>query len=320
MGRRGGLTQALAALLLVAAGGGCTTSGGDGPSSSAASSASSSSTEAPVVVGSSDYTLDLVMQQLYVQSLRHAGFTVRTRIFEDDAETVPAVTRGDVTLVPAHLATLTTRLNLPNAATAPVAVTDLNTTRSALKPLASKAGLTVFDVSKALDTNTFYVSTRFASDNRVTALSDLTALNKPVTIAAGSSCTADPYCGAGLTSVYGLTVAGVTGDGFGTLTGKQKVINGDAQLGLTSTTDGSLAGLGLVALEDDKHLQPADYLVPVANTAAVANLDLAEPLTTLAETLTTADLASMIQQVDVEKKPVDDVAEQYLGKKGLLSD
>ena len=318
MRRRSGPGCALVALLIVA-GAGCTPSGGDGPSSSTSAQSSSSSTDTTVIVGSSGYTLDLLMQQLYVQSLRHAGFTVRTRTFEDDAETIPAVSRGDVTLVPAHLAALTTRLNAPNAATAPLVVTDLKTTRTAVTPLAEKAGLTLYEVSKALDTNVFYVSNRFAADNGVDSLSDLTTLNKPLTIAAGQGCTADPYCGAGLTSVYGLTVSGVTGDGFGALTGKQKVINGDAQLGLTSTTDGSLAGLGLVALEDDKHLQPADYLVPVANTAAATKLDLAEPLDALAEVLTTADLATMIQQVDEEKRPVDEVAKQYLGKKGLLS-
>lgn len=317
MGRRSGLGWVLVALL-VAAGAGCTPSGGDGPSSSTSSSPSSSP-DATVIVGSSGYTLDLLMQQLYVQSLRHAGFTVRTRTFEDDAETIPAVTRGDVTVVPAHLAALTTHLNASNAGTPPLAVTDLKTTQAAVAPLAEKAGLTLFEVSGALDTNVFYVSNRFATDNGVDALSDLTTLNKPLTIAAGPSCTADPYCGAGLTSVYGVTVAGVTGDGFGALTGKQKVINGDAQLGLTSTTDGSLAELGLVALTDDKHLQPADFLVPVANTAAATKLDLAEPLDALAEVLTTTELATMIQQVDEEKRPVDEVAKQYLGKKGLLS-
>ncbi len=42
----------------------------------------------------------------------------------------------------------------------------------------------------------------------------------------------------------------------------QSVIDGESQLGETSTTDGTLESQGLVLLEDDKQIQPAQNLVP----------------------------------------------------------
>ena len=73
-------------------------------------------------------------------------------------------------------------------------------------------------------------------------------------------------------------MAGVTGDEFGSATGKQKVVDGDAQVGLTGTTDGTLEALGLVILEDDKKLQAADNLVPIVNTEEAADEKIAEAL------------------------------------------
>lgn len=53
--------------------------------------------------------------------------------------------------------------------------------------------------------------------------------------------------------------------GVGTTQAKQAVQNGQDQLVLTTTTDATLDNFGLVLLADDRHLQNADYLVPVVN-------------------------------------------------------
>ena len=45
----------------------------------------------------------------------------------------------------------------------------------------------------------------------------------------------------------------------------QSVINGESELGETSTTDGTLESQGLVVLEDDKQIQPAQNLVPAVS-------------------------------------------------------
>jgi osmoprotectant transport system substrate-binding protein len=65
-----------------------------------------------------------------------------------------------------------------------------------------------------------------------------------------------------LKKTYGLEIAKVLPLGFGSQQTKDSVIEGEAQLGLVGTSDGSLEELGLVILEDDKGLQVSQNLVP----------------------------------------------------------
>ena len=81
------------------------------------------------------------------------------------------------------------------------------------------------------------------------------------------------------------------------------MVNGEAQLGLVGTTDGTLEALGLVVLEDDKKLQLADNLVPVVQRRdRRATTQVAEALNKLSEVLTTEDLAELNRQVDGERR------------------
>ena len=94
---------------------------------------------------------------------------------------------------------------------------------------------------------------------------------------------------------------------------------GQVQLAQVTSTDGSLAGLGLVVLRDDKSWQRAENLVPLANTAWLERNPRARPvLDRLATVLTTADLARLNGQVDVSGRSPREVAQAYLKSKGLL--
>jgi osmoprotectant transport system substrate-binding protein len=87
---------------------------------------------------------------------------------------------------------------------------------------------------------------------------------------------------------------------------------------LTTTTDATLDDFGLVLLTDDKHLQNADYVVPVVNRSRAGSAGVTKALGKLNDVLTTADLASMNQQVDSWRRLAQDVARTYLKDKGLL--
>ena len=96
---------------------------------------------------------------------------------------------------------------------------------------------------------------------------------------------------------------------FGSAQVKDAVKNGEVDLGETGTTDGSLADLGLVLLEDDKGIQPAQNLTPAVNADFLAdNPDLEDVFNALSAALTTEDLAAMNLQVDVERQKPEDVA------------
>lgn len=273
-----------------------------------------------ITVGGADFTEMLIMQEMYRLVLEDAGYTVDVKSVGQREVYAPALESGEIDVVPEYAATMAEYLNReangPEAE--PIATSDAQETVEAMRPLAEAKGLTVLEPSPALDANGFYVTQEFADQNGLATLSDLGELGQPVTLAAGDVCTERPFCAIGLTETYGIQVAGVTGDEFGSATGKQKVIDGQAQLGLTGTTDGTLEGLGLVILEDDKKLQAADNLVPIVNTEQAGDPEIAEVLNALSEVLTTDDLSTMNGKVDGERQQPVDVAREYLAEKGLI--
>src|SRR5207247_2070084 len=75
---------------------------------------------------------------------------------------------------------------------------------------------------------------------------------------AGPECPTRPYCQPGLDSVYGLhfkKFVALDTDGPAT---RAAFKNGTIDVGLLFSSDGDLNQLGLVVLEDDKHLEAAD--------------------------------------------------------------
>jgi osmoprotectant transport system substrate-binding protein len=164
-----------------------------------------------------------------------------------------------------------------------------------------------------------FTSETAAFGNDLSTLSDLGDLGEPVMLAAAPDCKGRGDCEAGLTDVYGIEIERIIPTGFGTQPTKNAVLDGEAQLGLTGTTDASLDALGLVLLEDDQGIQPAQNLIPAVNTEFLdENPDVADVLNELSATLTTEDLASLNGQVDIERRQPTDVAEAYLQEQGLL--
>ena len=312
------LLAAVPVLALSACGGGDAFDADSGSSGSSSESGGGGGGE--ITVGGADFTEMLVMQELYRLVLEDAGYTVDVKSVGQREVYAPALESGEIDVVPDYAATMAEYLNRekngPDAEA--IATSDADETVEAMTPLAEEKGLTVLEPSGALDANGFYVTQEFAEQNDLTTLSDLGALGQPITIAAGDECTERPFCAIGLTETYGIQVAGVTGDDFGSATGKQKVVDGDAQLGLTGTTDGTLEGLGLVILEDDKKLQAADNLVPIVNTEEAGDPEIAEALNALSEALTTEDLATLNGKVDGERQKPEDVAREFLVEKGLI--
>ena len=97
------------------------------------------------------------------------------------------------------------------------------------------------------------------------------------------------------------------------------MINGESQLGETSTTDGTLESQGLVLLEDDQNIQPAQNLVPAISTEFLAaHPDIEEILAPLMSALTTEDLTRLNGLVSVDREKPADVANSYLEEEDLL--
>jgi len=307
---------AVSALTIAACGGDST----DSDAESAGTGESASSGGGQITVGGANFTEMNIMQEIYAALLTDAGYTVDI-ITADNRELYAAsLIDGQIDVVPEYAATFAEYVNREaNGPDAPgIATADAAETVAAAQPLAEEQGLVILDPAEAANQNGFAVLQSFAEENSLTTLSDLAALGNPVRLAATEECPDRPFCQIGLEETYGLTISELLPLGFGSPQGKQAVVDGQADLVLTGSTDGTLEGLGLVLLEDDLALQQADNLVPVVNAAAAEDQALVDVLNSLAGVLTTEDLAALNVAVDVERQQAVDVAQTYLQDKGLI--
>lgn len=312
-----GLAAASALLLTTAA---C---GGDDLESqgSADPSSSGGGDKGTVVVGGQDFTESQILAAIYQKLLEDQGYDVQTKLVTTRDVYLPELSKGNVDIVPDYLAGLTDFLNTekngPDAK--PVSSNDPQETLAALKPLAEAKGISILPPSEATDQNAFFVTQEFADKNDLKTLSDLAALGQPIKLGAPPDCKGRPDCEGGLTKVYGLKITDIVPLDFASAQVKDAVKKGEVTLGETGTTDGTLDQLGLVLLEDDKGIQPAQNLTPAVNSEFLdAHPGLADVFNELSDALTTEDLANMNVKVDLERKKPADVAEQFLQDKGLL--
>ncbi|MEU9461357.1 ABC transporter substrate-binding protein [Streptomyces sp. NPDC058322] len=273
-----------------------------------------------LTIGSAGFTESDLLAQMYALLLNRAGYSTKIISVTNREIYEPALESGQIDVVPEYAATFADWLNArKNGADAtPVGSPDLAATMKALRALAAPRGLTVLDPGRAVDQNAFAVTARYAAEHHLKTLGDLGRSGLPVRLAAGDECVQRPYCAPGLKKTYGIRITAVDPKGVGTTQAKQAVQNGQDQMVLTTTTDATLDSFGLVLLADDRHLQNADYLVPVVNRSRAGSEGVRTALGRLNTVLTTADLARLNEQVDSWRRLPEDVARNYLESKHLV--
>ncbi|HET9842310.1 MAG TPA: ABC transporter substrate-binding protein [Nocardioides sp.] len=304
---------------VVAASAALLTACGSSSSSTATAGGSSATTDKGTVrISGQNFTEAEIVADMYAAVLQKAGYTpdvhlvgtrdVYMKIFPDKLDVVPEYTGAIVEF-------LNGTYNGSNAK--PITVSNPQQTIDKAQPLLKKKGVTLLDPSAATDTNAFFVTKKYADDNHVHTLSDLKG--KSVTLAAAPDCKGRLDCEGGLSSQYGIKITKILPLGYASPQTYQSVIKGESQLGETSTTDGTLESQGLVLLPDDKHIQPAQNLVPMVSTKFLqAHPDVAGPLNNLMAKLSTDALTQLNAQVSVQRAKPEDVAQQWLSDNGLL--
>ncbi|MEU9318759.1 ABC transporter substrate-binding protein [Streptomyces sp. NPDC048295] len=273
-----------------------------------------------LTIGSAGFTESDLLAQMYALLLGRAGYSTKIISVTNREIYEPALESGQIDVVPEYAATFADWLNAKEngADAAPAGSPDLAATMKALRALAAPRGLTVLDPGRAVDQNAFAVAARYAAEHHLRTLGDLGRSGLPVRLAAGDECVQRPYCAPGLKKTYGIRVTAVDPKGVGTTQAKRAVQKGQDQMVLTTTTDATLDSFGLVLLADDKHLQNADYLVPVVNRSRAGSAGVRNALGRLNTVLTTADLARLNEQVDSWRRLPEDVARNYLESRNLL--
>ncbi len=290
-------------------------------SASASTSASESATTSaggPITLAGQAFPEAALVAAMYQQVLENAGYQVTTKLV-DSRDGYMADFPGGVDIVPEYVGGIVNFLNSQangDDAT-PFDAGDGGELAEQGKSLLDAAGITLLDLSAATDTNAFMVTQAYSDDNGVTKLSDLEGVS--VKLAAAPDCEGRLDCEGGLSDQYGIDVTEVLPLGYASDQTYQSVISGESELGETSTTDGTLESQGLVVLEDDKQIQPAQNLVPAVSAEFLAaHPDLADLINPLMAALTTENLTDLNSKVAVDRAKPEDVAKDFLTENGLL--
>lgn len=273
-----------------------------------------------VKISGQDFGEVQIVSAMYQQLLEAEGYDVSVQLvgtrdvymadgqFPESIQLVPEYVGGIVDF-------LNTTENGPEAE--PLTTPDAAASVEAASSLLEAKGITLLDPSAAVDTNAFFVTKEYSEAEGVTKLSDLEG--KKVVVAAAEDCAERTDCGAGLTEDYGIDVTEFLPLGFASADVFKSVADGESQLGLTSTTDGTLESQGMVLLEDDKQIQPAQNLIPAVSTDWLAdNPDVEGILNDLMAALTTENLTELNGQISVERQKPEDIAKEFLESEGLL--
>jgi osmoprotectant transport system substrate-binding protein len=292
----GRFLAALAALVFVA-----TACGSTGSGTPAAS-------KGTLTVAGFNFPESSILAEIYGQALAHDGYTITYKLLLGTREVVsPALQSGQIDLYPGYAATDLEFYNkgAGEANGDPVATTaKLNSHLQAL-------GLTALTPSPAVDQNAFAVTSATQKKYNLTTLSDLAPIGGQLTLGAGPECPTRPYCQIGLSKTYGINFKAFKPlDTDGPLT-RAAFKNGSIDVGLVFSSDGDLNSLGLVVLQDDKHLENADNVLPIMRQAA-ASPEVTGVLNAIDAKLTTADLLTMNSQVSIQHQDADAVATAWL--------
>jgi osmoprotectant transport system substrate-binding protein len=309
-----GVVAASTAALLAA----CGSNSSSTATSNPGSSSSAPTSKGVVRISGQNFTEAEIVADMYADVLQKAGYTPQVHLV-GTRDIYMKIFPSKLDVVPEYTGAIIEYLNgTYNGANAkPITVSSPQKSIAKAQPLLKKKGVTLLDPSPATDSNAFFVTKKYSQDNHVTTLSDLQG--KTVTLAAAPDCKGRLDCEGGLSSAYGIHVTKILPLGYASQQTYDSVIKGESQLGETSTTDGTLASQGLVLLADDKHIQPAENLVPMVSSAFLqAHPDVAAPLNALMAKLTTDDLTQLNADVSVNRAKPSDVAQQWLQKAGLL--
>jgi osmoprotectant transport system substrate-binding protein len=129
-------------------------------------------------------------------------------------------------------------------------------------------------------------------------------------------CPTNPFCQIGLKNTYGIEFKQVKPLDFGGPLTVSALKSGAIQVGELFST--SVYDPDFVVLEDDKHLQAADNIVPVIREE-VTSPDIEELLNGVSAALTTDGLLALNRRIDIDQEDPADVAKDFLTQANLLS-
>jgi osmoprotectant transport system substrate-binding protein len=296
---------ALVAFILTA----CSSSDGDRPPAQARPNG--------VVVASFDFQESELLAEIYASSLEAHGIPVTRRLHLGSRELLePALVQHKIDFLPEYLGTALSFLTL--------GAVDVTSNSELMhgdlgRTLGAK-DVETFAYARAQNQNGIVVTAETAARYGLENISDLRAVAPDLVFGGPPECDERPLCLPGLEETYGLKFKAFRPLDVGGPATLAAITGGEVDVGLLFTTDPNLESPDLVLLRDDKNLQPADNVVPVAGNDVIEKYgtEFRSAVDSVSDALTTAKLRTLNHQVQLENLGLHETAVDWLTAEGLL--
>ena len=260
-------------------------------------------------IASFDFAESALLAEMYAQAAEAVGVpVVRLGPVGPREIVAPALELGRIDLVPEYLGSALANWGSPE----PNA--DRASSWNELNRLVNPRGLQALEPALAEDTNAFAVTATTAGDADLSSLSDLIPLAPTQRFGGPPECPDRPLCLLGLQEVYGLEFAEFVPQRSLQFTA-EALRRGEIDVGLMFSTAPELLETDLVVLTDDRFLQPAENIIPLARTDALGRWGprVAEALRVISGELSTIDLRLLNLRV-AEGETIEEVAQDWLAQ------
>jgi osmoprotectant transport system substrate-binding protein len=277
-------------------------------------SASAATAKPTIIIGSTNFEEQAIVANLYGDVLGKVAYVTVEPSLGTRAVVVPALEKGQLDLEADYAGSL---LDYLSGGKVVAAGNNITTAVAADKAKLASYGATVLNPAPAIDTNVFVVTKATAQKYHLTTISSLKPYASKLTLGGPPECPTNAACEAGLKSVYGLHFASFKSlDTAGPLS-VAALKNGEVQVVELFSSDGNVVSNNFVALTDNKHLEPADHIIPVIRTS-VNQPAVTKALNAVSAKLTTNQISKLnLEVTGPQKEAPAAVASAWLKSQGL---
>ncbi|MGH3365935.1 MAG: ABC transporter substrate-binding protein [Nocardioidaceae bacterium] len=265
-----------------------------------------------VVVGSANFTESALLGEIYAQALESHDIPVERQFNIGNREAYMKSIEGDnpsINILPEYLGYLLEyyQKDIPDMS--------VDAVKAQLQRELPEQ-LEILDISQATDEDAIVVTQQTAAKYDLQTIGDLAPVADQF-VAGGSPEFRTRRAGvAGMRDVYGVEFQGYkTLDTAGPLS-LEALLNNQIQVSDFFTTQSVIQENDLVILKDPKGILPPGNIVPVIRDDVPERDQVEESLNAISAALTTQKLTEMVRRVDVEKEPLETVAEDFLTQEG----
>lgn len=269
-----------------------------------------------VVVGSANFSEQLILGNMYAELLEDRGVTVERRLNIGSRNTLfPALESGEITLVPEYTGALLVFL-----AEGEEGEMEVDTPEEVTERLRGELpdSLVALEPAEAQNRGSLAVLPETAEEYDLETYSDLAEVADQLVVG-GPPEFPTRYSGmVGLQEVYGIEEFAEFRalDAGGPLT-SEALSSGQIDVARVFTTQGVIKDQGWIVLEDDKNMELAQNIVPIMREEALTD-EIRTALNELSSGLTTENLIALNERVEVDRENPEDVALDYLQENGLV--